>query len=185
MSRAIIVAGWPCTGKTTLSRELAQENRYILLDKDIIFTELTEAALIESGYDKGDYTSSFYKNNLSPIIYNCLEIVAREIVSSGGSVILTAPYGRRVTNPLWREEIESFIGCPVDCVWMTASINDIYKRRKRRGAHHDIVALKSWEGESAFIDTDLRPACDHLYLNTSVLSKEESLGQAAKYCFSD
>lgn len=44
-----------------------------------------------------------------------------------------------------------------------------------------IFVLFRTKKEKSYIDTKLRPQCDHLYLDTSVLSERDSLARALEY----
>jgi predicted kinase len=182
MQKVILVAGWPGAGKTTLSYQL--KNHYkntVLLDKDITLAPIIDSYLDFAGYQKGDYVSEFYKRNVSPSIYKTLEEMTQNIIKGGFSVILTAPYGSQSKNHNLKDELEDSFQAPVYIIWLTASIETLFKRRVERDWVHDQIALSDWQKETSFIDPDFYPDFDHLHIQTDNLSKAEIFKKATDW----
>jgi predicted kinase len=176
------VAGWPGSGKTTLSYQL--KNNYkntVLLDKDIAFAPIVDSYLYFAGYQKGDYVSAFYKQHVNPSIYKNLELMTKNIIKSGLSVVLSAPYGVQAKDRNFKEKLEEEFQAPVFIIWLTASIETMFQRRVERDWVHDQIALSDWQKEIHFIEPEFCPEFEHLYIKTDKMSKEEVFKQAFKW----
>jgi len=180
---AIVIAGWPGCGKSTLARGLARVLGVVPLERDSFLEPLAAPALRAAGESPGDFTCPFFKQEISPAGYEALESVAASILASGGGhrVALVAPYGRRVGDPEWLPALERRLGAPTCLLWLTAPLEVIRERRGRRGEPRDLAALSDWAREASYIDPGLRPAAPHLHLDSSRLGPEKMLGAAREW----
>lgn len=182
MQRVILIAGWPGAGKTTLSYQLKKNYKNaVLIDKDITLAPIVDAYLDFAGYQKGDYVSDFYKKNINPSIYKTLELMTKNIIKSGFSVILSAPYGVQAKNRNLKEELEKEFQAPVQIIWLTASIETMFQRRVERDWVHDQIALNNWQKEISFIEPSFCPDFEHLYIKTDKMSKDEVFKKAIEW----
>ena len=84
----ILVCGRPGSGKSTLSKVVAKELKFVLLDKDCIDEPFSPA-------DR----SPFYQTNIEPKAYHALLNLAELNLECGQSVILDAPW----THQMFRQ----------------------------------------------------------------------------------
>ena len=77
--------------KNTVGKKIAEQLRYVYLDKDTIAQPFVEAL----NPIKNDRESTLYLNTIRPLEYQVLLDVAEENLRLGQSVVLSAPFGAR------------------------------------------------------------------------------------------
>lgn len=138
------------SGKTTIGLEVAKMMPFVYLDKDTVTRQFTEALLSTSGFGvKGDRESAFYTNVIRPIEYRTMLNVAKENLSLGNNVLLSAPFLSEVTQPdyITRQIYNDLSPDAVQVlvVLVSTSLNLQKERLVSRGADRDLWKLSHWE----------------------------------------
>lgn len=142
MARVVILAGSPCSGKTTLGALMCPllPGGAALIDKDTVEWPLANAALAQAGIAPDSHDCDLYKNVLKAASYETMERIAEQNVKSGVSAVLVAPYSSHVQDPTWLTRLsERCGGAPVHLVWITAAAETLYDRKGQRGEARDLV----------------------------------------------
>ena len=85
----ILVNGLPCTGKTTIAKEVSKRLGYPLITKDSIKEVL---------FDHFGYSSRSWSKKLSLATYEIMFTQAKSMVKSGYSLVLEANFPRKLTE---------------------------------------------------------------------------------------
>lgn len=171
--QVLLIGGYAGSGKTELGRMLARETGWPMLDKDTLTRPVVEVALEALGQSPHDRESDTYRHRVRPREYEALLAAARENVECGNSAIVTAPFLRELTDPVWiRRTIASFtdLGADVTIVWVHCDVETMHTYLRMRGAARDAAKLADWAGYLAGIDVNVRPPAPHLVVDNSASS---------------
>lgn len=171
--RALIIGGYPGSGKTELGRILARLTGWPMLDKDTLTRPVVEAALEILGRSPHDRESTDYLDKIRPREYEALMSAALENIDCGNSVILTAPYIREFNDPAWVKRTEAQFEArkvAVSFVWIYCDADTMHTYMRGRGAARDATKLADWPAWLDSIDVEFRPPMPHHMLNNSASS---------------
>lgn len=143
-----LVAGPAGSGKTTVARLLAERTRAALLDKDTLATGFSEALLVALGSNPDDRESHTYLTCVRPLEYAQLEAAAVDVLSSGVSVVLSAPFGVELRDVTWFNAFRYRMGslnASVSVIWVSTSPDVMRDRIARRGCSRDTWKLDNWD----------------------------------------
>lgn len=161
---AVLVGGYAGSGKSELSRVLANHTGWSVIDKDTVSRPLVESLLEQLGRPPHDRESQTYLDHVRPLEYECLNDTIRENLECGANVIATAPYLREFNNPQWvaemRADAES-LGATLALVWVRADLDSMRLYIRRRGAARDAEKLADWGTYARGVDLKYRPAGPH------------------------
>ena len=148
----VLVSGLPGTGKSTLSRMLADKARFEVLRSDVIRKEIftTVAA--------ADNSASIYSVDRTQQVYDECWTRARSRLLAGGRVIVDATFQREANR---QKFLQLAIDCGVRAVWLecTAPAERVQRRlAARQGDASDAdwsiyeLVRKQWEQPSEFTE---------------------------------
>ena len=106
MSKAFIISGSPASGKTSYGRKLAKMKKACFLDIDLSTEPLVQRALSESGHDKDDRDSEYFKKTYREVIYQTMFDIARENLK-WIDVVIVGPFTRELRLESWPETLAS------------------------------------------------------------------------------
>jgi predicted kinase len=150
-----MVGGYAGSGKSELSRIIARETGWAMLDKDTITRPVVERVLEALGRSPHDRESPVYLSEVRPREYEALAAAIRENLECGNSVVATAPYIREFA----------------DAAWLERTANDYAEfNLRRRGAARDTAKLADWQQYSTGLDLDFRPGIDHVVIDNCTSS---------------
>jgi len=118
--RLLIVTGSPAAGKTTLTTKLASELELPVLSKDLVK---------ESLFDSVGAESLAASQRLGRAAYGVVFAVAHELLGSGVSLILEAPFIRGVSDADIEALIDISTAAFVVCTPRPEIVVDRYRRR--------------------------------------------------------
>ena len=171
--RAVLIGGFPGSGKTELGRILARLTGWPILDKDTLTRPVVEAALEILGRSPHDRESDAYLEKIRPREYESLMSAALENLECGNSVILTAPFIREFRDDAWITRTEAqmqALGAVTSFAWIYCDESTMHTYMRHRGAARDASKLADWNAYLASIDLNLRPPVPHFLLDNSASS---------------
>lgn len=131
----LFLQGLPGSGKTTLAGELSRRWGWQHLDRD----DMDTLHVLDEDEERA-------------LAYERLSARAIEALDSGGKIIIDSPFLRE-DDEEFSDWIES-LGVPIEyrIVWLQVGAEERGKRRRRRGAPHDLN-IDNWE---SFLDAEDR-----------------------------
>lgn len=175
-SCAIVVAGWPGSGKSSLAKALGNQIKGVLIDKDDITAPLVSASLTAAGERADDFNCDFYKHWLSAPSYETVERAAARVAEAAVVPIIDAPYGVRAAQVGWHDQLRDRLSIEsLHVIWLWAPIDQLRRRIQGRGYARDTETLRTWDHFCTFVDVGLRPDGPHLALDTSTMTEAEVL----------
>ena len=155
MSRALLVAGPPASGKSNLGRTLARRLHGVLLDEDVLTNPLVAvvAGLVDAG---DDLDHPRLRELVRDARYECLLDSAELQLRCGGHAVLVAPFTAETRDPdRWaavQARLRGAGASAVHLVWLQASTELLERRLRLRAAPRDRARLadprqlQSWLG---------------------------------------
>jgi predicted kinase len=141
---AVVVAGPPASGKSSLGARLAPAVGAALLDQDVMTRPLVAvvARLLRTPTD--DLDSPRLRAASRDAVYRTLLDTAVANLTVGNPVVLIAPFTRERTNPrrwqLVRARLEAAGGAPT-LLWMRCPTDELLRRLHARAAPRDRAKL--------------------------------------------
>jgi predicted kinase len=148
---AILVAGPPASGKSTVGAALAKSLGATLIDQDVATGQLL--SVIESLVNVDDIDDPQLATLTRPARYETVIRLAEDNLRLENTVLLVAPFtAERKNLPAWQElchRLRRAGGGAVAMVWLYLSREELLHRLRVRGADRDAAKLRS---EQRFID---------------------------------
>jgi predicted kinase len=154
---ALVVAGPPASGKSTVGALLARTLGATLIDQDVATGPLL--SVIGSLVNVEDIDEPRLATLTRAARYETITGMAEDNLRVGNTVLLVAPFtAERKNHPAWEElchRLQRAGGGAVTMVWLYLSREELLRRLRTRGADRDAGKLR---GEQRFIDQlDLGP----------------------------
>ena len=166
MNKAYIICGSPASGKTTYGKELAKTKKAVYLDIDLSTEPLIQKALLESGHDKDDRDSDYFKETYREVIYKTMFDIARENLQ-WIDVVIVGPFTRELRIESWPEILASELRSEMEVHYVYCNAEERRKRMIERNSKRDVAKLKNWENINAYYGEEERPAFEHVFVDTS------------------
>jgi predicted kinase len=148
---AILVAGPPASGKSTVGSALAKTLGATLIDQDVATGQLL--SIIESLVNVDDLDDPQLAALTRTARYETVTRLAEDNLRLGNTVLLVAPFtAERKNLPAWQElchRLRRAGGGAVAMVWLYLSREELLQRLRVRGAVRDAAKLRS---EQRFIE---------------------------------
>jgi predicted kinase len=146
---AFFVIGPAGSGKSTVSKAIAQRYSAAYLDKDTMVTAFTELILQANGFDKNERdNNAFYQAAVLPIEYETLLRTCGDNLRVGTSVVLDAPFGRYFAERDYLESARRQYGWPdaeLIVVHVKADSSRVLDRLVKRHYSRDTWKIEHWE----------------------------------------
>jgi len=148
---AILVAGPPASGKSTVGSALAKTLGATLIDQDVATGQLL--SIIESLVNVDDLDDPQLAALTRTARYETVTRLAEDNLRLGNTVLLVAPFtAERKNLPAWQElchRLRRAGGGAVAMVWLYLSREELMQRLRVRAADRDAAKLG---GEQRFLD---------------------------------
>lgn len=170
MVEVFVIAGAAGSGKTTFGCALAKRLAIPLLDLDEVTAPLVEAFwATHPELDEAGALSVVRDDR-----YRELRRVALLATSTGGSVILTAPFTSEISSPeRWRAFADAFdSGVAVHLIWLEVTPEERLRRMRVRGATRD-VRLTAASAGAVQLPASVPPVVGHLSLDAQLANEDK------------
>ena len=162
---AVVLAGAPATGKSTVGRLLAHRLRAALVDQDVATGPLVAVVQRLVGVD--DLDDGRLAGLTRQARYEVLAAVAVDNLGAGVPVVLVAPYTAERADPaVWdalAERLAAAGGRP-QLAWLALEPAEIVRRLRARGADRDRAKLSDEAYLGRLARLAAPPAAPHLAL---------------------
>jgi len=166
MSKAYIICGSPAAGKTSYGRKLAEEKKAAFLDIDISTERLVQLALVESGHDKDDRDSDYFKETYREVIYQTMFDIARENLQ-WIDVVIAGPFTRELRLETWPKFLTSELESEVEIYYVYCNAEKRRQRMIERNSKRDKAKLKNWDDVNVYYGDEEPPPFEHIFVDTS------------------
>ena len=166
MSKVFIICGSPASGKTTYGKELAKTHKATFLDIDLSTEPLVQRALSESGHDKDDRDSEYFKKTYREVIYKTMFDITRENLKWIDDVVV-GPFTRELKMKSWPETLTSELGSEVEVHYVFCDSEERRERMIKRNSKRDMAKLNQWEEINSYYGDEQSPPFDHVFVDTS------------------
>ncbi|WP_181063525.1 AAA family ATPase [Nocardia nova] len=161
---ALVVCGFPASGKSTAARFVAGLSDAVVLDKDTHAPEL-EVSVMSRLTEPHDRDSDTYKTLVAPHLYLSL-IRTGLTVAAKHPVVLDGPFLGAIQDAAdaekrLSEHLYDIAGVdevvPVTTVWLDSDASEIRTRMRERGAERDTPKLRDWDTyQTTVLDSGIR-----------------------------
>jgi len=159
---AVLLTGWPASGKSTVGRELARRLGAALVDQDTATAPLV--AVVADLVGVQDLDDDRLAGPTRGARYETVTAIAEDNLRIGTSVVLVAPFtAERRDLAAWQaleRRLRAAGGSPL-MVWLRLRPATVVQRLRARGAARDLAKLVDTEAFAAALDTT-PPAGPHL-----------------------
>jgi predicted kinase len=169
---AVLVAGDPATGKSTLGALLAVDLGAAILDLDVLTGPLTETVARLAGV--GDLSDPVLVALTRDARYATLLDVAEAILGVGLSAVLVAPFSAERHDEARWEEVRARLesaGARVTLVWLRLGTDELLARLAARDAARDAAKIADPQSYVAGLDRSA-PVGPHLSLDAAAPAAE-------------
>jgi predicted kinase len=143
------VIGPAGSGKSSVSRLIAQRFGAAYIDKDTATIRFTELLLRLNGSDPNERDNNeFYQSTIMPLEYASILDLTRDNLMAGNSVVLDAPFGKFFTDDDYLSKIRSQHQWPeaeLVVVHVKLAGEALRQRLISRGYPRDEWKLANWE----------------------------------------
>jgi predicted kinase len=151
--KVFFVVGPAGSGKSSVSKSIAQQSGAAYIDKDTATIRFTELLLRLNDADPHERDNNeFYQTTIMPLEYESILDLARDNLTIGNSVVLDAPFGRYFADDDYLSKVRSRHQWPaVELVVVHVKLSGEAHRRRlaARGYPRDEWKLANWESYSA------------------------------------
>ena len=159
---AVLVTGWPGSGKSTVGRRVARRLGAALVDQDTVTGPLV--AVVAELVGTHDLDDPRLAGPTRQARYETVVAVAEDNLRVGTPVVLVAPFSAERRNlPAWQaldRRLRAAGGAPV-LVWLQLEPSAVVRRLQARGAPRDLAKLADPSSFLAGLDHG-RPVGPHL-----------------------
>lgn len=171
MSRALLVAGPPASGKSTLGRTLARRLHGAVLDQDVLTNPLVTvvAGLLGAG---DDLDHPRLRELVRDARYECLLDSAQLQLGCGTPTVLVAPFTAETQDPeRWRVVDRRLRDCgasEVHLVWLAATSQLLERRMRLRSAPRDQARIADQQRRQGWLESVRPPVVPAVLVDASL-----------------
>lgn len=162
MKRLILVTSPPASGKTYISKKLAENLKHIVyLDKDTLIP-LSKQIFLVAG-EEYNRSSDFFQKNIRDYEYTTILDLAFEALQYDSKVLINAPFTSEIRNVEYMNQLKEKLknyGAKLTVIWVITSPEVIHERMIARNSDRDTWKLENWEEYVKTIDFSIPSTID-------------------------
>ncbi len=147
MKRLLLVTSPPASGKTYVSKKLAERlDHVVYLDKDTLIP-LSKQIFSAAG-EPYNRSSDFFQTHIRDAEYETVVALALEALDYEDIVLINAPFTKEVRNRDYMDTLRGKLaekGARLTVVWVRTDIEVVKQRMIERNSDRDRWKLANWE----------------------------------------
>ena len=162
MKRLILVTSPPASGKTYVSKALAQRLRHVVyLDKDTLI--VLSRQIFEVAHEEYNRSSAFFEKNVRDYEYKAIVALAMEALAYDDIVLINAPFTREIRDVAYMDALRNQLaakGARLTVIWVQTSPEVCRERMIARASDRDAWKIAHWDEYVATIRFDVPAELD-------------------------
>lgn len=162
MKRLILVTSPPASGKTYVSKKLAQNLKHVVyLDKDTLIV-LSKQIFVAAG-QKYNRSSDFFEANIRNYEYAAIIDLAMEALEYDDIVLINAPFTREIRNIGYMNVLREKLikkNAVLTVIWVQTDVDICRQRMIDRNSDRDRWKLDNWDEYIAGVNFDIPKELD-------------------------
>ncbi|MBQ4121457.1 MAG: AAA family ATPase, partial [Clostridia bacterium] len=151
MKRLILVTSPPASGKTYVSKKLAERlDHVVYLDKDTLIP--LSKKVFEAAGKEYNRSSDFFEKYIRDAEYEAIVAIAMEALDYADMVLINAPFTKEVRNRDYMENLQQTLKSKNAClsvIWVKTDIDVVKQRMEERNSDRDKWKLENWDEYAA------------------------------------
>ena len=147
VKKLILVTSPPASGKTYVSRKLAEElSRVVYLDKDTLIP-LSKQIFVVAG-EAYNRSSDFFNKNIRDLEYETIVALALEALTYDDIVLINAPFTKEIRDLNYINRLKTKLqeyNASLVVIWVETSIDVTRQRMIARKSDRDTWKLAHWD----------------------------------------
>lgn len=176
MKRLILVTSPPASGKTYVSKKLAQRlDHVVYLDKDTLAP--LSKKVFEAAGEAYNRSSPFFEKYVRNAEYDAIVALAMEALDYDDTVLINAPFSKEVRNAEYMGDLRCQLaekGARLTVIWVKTRVDVVKERMIARNSERDRWKLENWEEYIASCDFSVPKELDVGHLDDDLLIFENS-----------
>lgn len=152
--RLILVTSPPASGKTFLSKKLAENLKHIVyLDKDTLIPLSKQIFVVAN--QEYNRSSEFFEKYIRNYEYDTILDLAFEALAYDNKVLINAPFTREIRDVQYMNQLKLKLkncGAKLTVIWVITEPEVIHNRMIERNSDRDTWKLENWEEYIKSID---------------------------------
>ena len=162
MKKLILVTSPPASGKTYISKKLAEALRHVVyLDKDTLI-KLSKQIFVVAG-EEYNRSSDFFNKNIRDYEYETIVELAMEALNYDDIVLINAPFTKEIRDLNYVKNLKVALkekNASLVVIWVETSIEVTQQRMIERNSDRDTWKLAHWNEYISGINFDVPIALD-------------------------
>ena len=171
MKKLILVTSPPASGKTYISKKLAEALHHVVyLDKDTLI-KLSKQIFVVAG-EEYNRSSDFFNKNIRDYEYETIVDLAMEALNYDDIVLINAPFTKEIRDLNYIKKLKTALkekNASLVVIWVETSIKVTQKRMIERNSDRDTWKLANWNEYISEINFDIPIALDDPYVKDDLL----------------
>lgn len=147
MKRLILVTSPPASGKTYVSKKLAERlDHVVYLDKDTLIP--LSKKVFEAAGEEYNRSSDFFEKYIRDAEYETVVAIAMEALDYADMVLINAPFTKEIRNWDYMENLQQTLKSKLAClsvIWVKTDIDVVKRRMEERNSDRDKWKLENWD----------------------------------------
>lgn len=160
--RLILVTSPPASGKTYISKKLAENLKHIVyLDKDTLIPLSKQIFLVAN--QEYNRSSEFFEKYIRNYEYTTIVDLAMEALQYDDKALINAPFTREIRDVDYMKNLKTKlkeIGGKLTVIWVITSPEIIHQRMIERNSDRDTWKLQNWDEYVKTIDFSIPSTID-------------------------
>ncbi|MBU3113661.1 AAA family ATPase [Clostridium lacusfryxellense] len=187
MKKLILVTSPPASGKTYISKKLAEALSHVVyLDKDTLIN-LSKQIFVVAG-EEYNRSSDFFNENIRDYEYETIVALALEALNYDDIVLINAPFTKEIRDLNYVKNLKALLkdkNASLVVIWVETSIAVTQQRMIERNSDRDTWKLANWDEYVEGINFDIPISLDDPSIKDDLLifknsSNEEFEGSLIK-----
>ncbi len=162
LKRLILVTSPPASGKTYISKKLAENLKHIVyLDKDTLIPLSKQIFVVAN--QEYNRSSEFFEKYIRDFEYVTIVDLALEALRYDDKTLINAPFTREIRDVEYMKNLKAKLrefGAKLTVIWVITSPEIIHQRMIERNSDRDTWKLQNWDEYLKTVDFTIPKTID-------------------------